>query len=729
MKGLLQLLLLTVSVSVGALNAYQRSSSIIVFEGDTKIAVVNQDSDTISIVDLKKTPIKITEIPVGSRPQSISFDQTTKTLIVVNQNEDALTFINSESYSIIGQKKTSRGPFGVVNDLSKFYVSNQLDNSIDVFDTSTFVHLANIEVDSEPRGLALSKNFRWLYATHFKTGQVSVVDTQSYKVISTIDLGSKASLSQSIAITEDGRTAFLPQTFVNDTNRNLQFDTTVFPSISIVDLEKRVNLRKKRLGLDIFDEPVGIPIEAILFDESLYILNAASNDLSILDINTFSGSGHIELGSHPLGITINSTGTKLYVDNSLDGTISVIDTHSKEETSVIEVTEIPLEPDLLAGKRLFNSSDDTRLAKDQWIACATCHFDGGADLASWFFPDGKRNTPSLYIAKHTPPFHWAGNLDEIHDVEETIRNIQGGSGLTMGDHGCNPACDQAQPNEGRSVGLDQLATYVKSLLFPSSFNNLKKLKSSSDVLLGEKLFFDEEVGCSTCHAPPLYQDGRRHNVNLSLQLNKPAIDTPSLLALRQTPPYLHDGSAKSIQDVIDLASIDDSHGQVSHLSQHESDSLIDFIMTIDISELLTVPRHYSSLQVPNKREPYIQNVFAKFHVNLDQTDDHIQLDVKLSESANVPTDIYLAIEMVGEPFAAFIDSSGLVESGAKTAPFASHTNPHDLLTQNVLSLTLNRNDLAAGEYLLHSVSVNSGTSIFARKLWLNHSTAKFSIDP
>jgi hypothetical protein len=152
-------------------------------------------------------------------------------------------------------------------------------------------------------------------------------------------------------------------------------------------------------------------------------------------------------------------------------------------------------------------------------------------------------------------------------------------------------------------------------------------------------------------------------------------------------------------------------------------------MTIDISELLTVPRHYSSLQVPNKREPYIQNVFAKFHVNLDQTDDHIQLDVKLSESANVPTDIYLAIEMVGEPFAAFIDSSGLVESGAKTAPFASHTNPHDLLTQNVLSLTLNRNDLAAGEYLLHSVSVNSGTSIFARKLWLNHSTAKFSIDP
>lgn len=728
MKRLTQIMLLTTSLSVGILKAYERSSSIVIFDEDTKLAVVNQDSATISIVDFAKNPEQIIEIPVGSRPQSIGFDQTTKTLIVVNQNEDALTFIDSESYSIIGQKKTGRGPFGVVTDSSKFYVSNQLDNSIDVFDTSTFVRLATIEVDAEPRGLALSNGFRWLYVTHFKNGQVSVVDTRNNEVISTIDLGSKASLSQSIALSEDGKTAFLPQTFLNDTNRNLQFDTTVFPSLSIVDLERKVNLRNKRLGLDIVDEPVGIPIEAITFNETLYILNAASNDLSILDLNTFSGSGHIELGSHPLGITLNSTGTKLYVDNSLDGTISVIDTQQKEITQVIEVTKIPLEPDLLAGKRLFNSSNDTRLAKDQWIACATCHFDGGADLTNWFFPDGKRNTPSLYSAGKTPPFHWAGNLDEIQDVEETIRNIQGGSGLAMGDHGCDPTCDQAQPNEGRSVDLDRLATYVKSLLFPSNFDNSEKLNSSSDALLGQQLFFDENVGCSACHAPPLYQDGKQHRVNLSLQRNGLAINTPSLLGLSQSPPYLHDGSAKSVKDVVNLASIDDSHGKVSHLSKHEIDSLIDFTLTIDISELLTAPRHYSALQAPNKRAPHTENVFAKFKVDLNHTDEHIELDVKISESANVPIDIYLAIELVGGPFAAFIDSSGIVGSGTNTTPFATHTDSHDLLTQNVLSLKLNKSDLTAGKYLLHSVSVNSGTSIFARRLWLNHSKAEFAIE-
>ncbi|MDG2117414.1 MAG: cytochrome c peroxidase [Gammaproteobacteria bacterium] len=728
MKRLLQFLVLTTSLAVGILEAHERSSSIVVFDGDTKIAVANQDSSTISIVDFRKSSEKITEIPVGSRPQSIGFDNTTKTLIVVNQNEDALTFIDSESYSIIGQKKTGRGPFGVVTDSSKFYVSNQLDNSVDVFDTSTFIKLATIGVDAEPRGLALSKGSRWLYVTHFKNGRVSVIDTTNNEVVSTIDLGSKASLSQSIALSEDGKTAFLPQTFVNDANRNLQFDTTVFPSLSIVDLERKVNLRNKRLGLDIVDEPVGIPIEAIAFNDTLYILNAASNDLSILDLNTFSGSGHIELGSHPLGITLNSTGTKLYVDNSLDGTITVIDTQRKKITQVIEVTNIPLEPDLLAGKRLFNSSNDTRLSKDQWIACATCHFDGGADLANWFFPDGKRNTPSLYAAGKTPPFHWAGNLDEIQDVEETIRNIQGGSGLAIGDHGCDPACDQAQPNKGRSADLDRLSAYVESLLFPSNFDNSKKLNSSSDPLLGQQLFFDEKVGCSACHAPPLYQDGKQHSVNLSLQRNRLAINTPSLLGLSQSPPYLHDGSAESIEDVVNLASIDDSHGEVSHLSQHEINSLIDFTMTIDISELLAQPRHYSALQAPAKRTPHTKNVFTKFEIDLNQSDAHVELDVKISESANVPIDIYLAIELVGGQFAAFIDSSGIMESGTKTTPFATHTDSHDLLTQNVLSLKLNKSDLTAGKYLLHSVSVNTGTSIFARALWLDHSTAEFTID-
>ena len=119
MKRFLQFLLLTTSLTVGVLEAYERSSSIVIFDDDTKIAVVNQDSASISIVDFAETPEKIIEIPVGSRPQSIAFDQTTKTLIVVNQNEDALTFIDSESHSIIGQKKNGQGTIRSCNRFFK----------------------------------------------------------------------------------------------------------------------------------------------------------------------------------------------------------------------------------------------------------------------------------------------------------------------------------------------------------------------------------------------------------------------------------------------------------------------------------------------------------------------------------------------------------------------------------------------------------------------------------
>ena len=88
------------------------------------------------------------------------------------------------------------------------------------------------------------------------------------------------------------------------------------------------------------------------------------------------------------------------------------------------MTQIPLDDDIKEGIRLFHTSNDTRMAKDQWISCATCHFNGGSDNLIWNFPDGLRSTPSLIASSHTGPFHWSGNLDELHYVEDTIRDLQ-----------------------------------------------------------------------------------------------------------------------------------------------------------------------------------------------------------------------------------------------------------------------------------------------------------------
>jgi len=87
--------------------------------------------------------------------------------------------------------------------------------------------------------------------------------------------------------------------------------------------------------------------------------------------------------------------------------MSVIDARTFEVTNTIGLTTIPLSAEVLQGKRIFNSAAAPVLTKDNWITCASCHFDGGMDGQTWQgFPDGPRNTPALFGVGETLPIQW-----------------------------------------------------------------------------------------------------------------------------------------------------------------------------------------------------------------------------------------------------------------------------------------------------------------------------------
>ncbi len=160
------------------------------------------------------------------------------------------------------------------------------------------------------------------------------------------------------------------------------------------------------------------------------MVNAASNDLSVLDLATRQLVAHIEVGDNPRGIVLSPDGATAYVNNTLAGTVSVVDTAAYTVTAVITVTDIPLPPILLKGKRLFHTSDDPRMAKNQWISCNTCHFEGEHDGRTWTFGfAGPRNTTSLLGMIETYPLRWSGEWDECADAEFANRKENFGSGL------------------------------------------------------------------------------------------------------------------------------------------------------------------------------------------------------------------------------------------------------------------------------------------------------------
>jgi YVTN family beta-propeller protein len=542
---------------------------------------VNPDSNSISVYSVVDRTV--TEVRTGANPQTVALAADNRTAFVVNHGENSVSFVALPAGPAERVEEVCRDPFAVVAHRERLFVSCFGEGSVVVIDVSSRTRAGVIQVERDPRGLAVSPSGDQLYVTHFTSGRVSVIDIDTGVVTQNISTLPDSNLSQSLFIDAATNLAYLPQTRSNSTNRALLFDTTVFPIVSVLDLSIPGNVPTKRIAIDIADRPSGIPIDAVRAGNRLFVVHAASNDLSVIDLDSGRVVAHLTVGAHPRGMALSPDGRRLYINNALDGTMTVVDVAELRVLETIAITTLPLPPHILNGKKLFHTSADTRLARDRWIACATCHFDGGMDRRTWFFRDGPRNTSSLRGSFATAPFHWSGDLDELADVENTIRIVQSGTGLAPGDSGCTPACDQAPPNGGRSSDLDDLVAFLRTLRHPQRREDL-----SAAAKLGREIFFSPSTRCAVCHPPPLFTDRRKHDLGTAVstdERNGPLIDTPSLLGVSHTAPYFHDGSADTVLDVLRRVFPDGTaHGEVSHLSEHELAYLASYVESIGMTD-------------------------------------------------------------------------------------------------------------------------------------------------
>ena len=192
--------------------------------------------------------------------------------------------------------------------------------------------------------------------------------------------------------------------------------------------------------------------------------------------------------------------------------------------------------------------------------------------------------------------HWSANFDEIQDFEHDMRGPFQGLGL-MSDEEFLDGRDHpmAAPKAGASAELDALAAYVASLdRFPASPARLDGGGLTEPAERGRALFEDPDRNCLACHASEtmtdsvLLPDGPLlHDVGTMTELSGTrlseeltGIDTPTLRALWNDPPYLHDGSAATIREVIDR-NIDDAHGVTSDLSDSERSDLVEYLLSIE----------------------------------------------------------------------------------------------------------------------------------------------------
>ncbi|MFK7998891.1 MAG: hypothetical protein AB8H86_04815 [Polyangiales bacterium] len=373
--------------------------------------------------------------------------------------------------------------------------------------------------------------------------------------------------------------------------RPLTFETSIRAGLRVVSAEGEEVWEERFL----FDNR-GLATAAVFSPrgDTLYVLDQAHRSIERLDrLNGEILGSLFDVGYGASGLGISRDGRTLFVNAETSRELRAYSVAamgpSPPQARVTLVLEEPLAEEVLRGRVLFEDSFDPRLARDGYIACASCHPGGDSDHRVWDFSDrgeGLRRTPPLFGRTLDGPLHWSANFDEVQDFENDIRHHFGGLGLMdPADFAANEDTLGA-PKAGLSEDLDALAAYVASLA--------EDLPSPQAETVAEGAAVFERQNCRDCHSGERYTDSalvdgvpRLHDVGTlgpgsGQRLGEPllGVDTPTLIGLWHSPRYLHDGSAATLREVLTTRDPEGRHGNVAGLPPAELDALLAFLESL-----------------------------------------------------------------------------------------------------------------------------------------------------
>jgi DNA-binding beta-propeller fold protein YncE len=611
------------------------STTIVYDAARNRVYNVNQDNDTISAID-PMTLMKTGELAVYRDPEALALAPNGK-LWVLHKDDYAIAIVNPDTLQI---EKGFRLPYasqpvGLVMSPTgdAAYVTLMARGKLLKLNPETGEVLAELVVGPTPRGVSVSADGSRIFVTRFVStttgGEVVEVDAAALSVTNrfllapdttTVDTDQKGrglpNFLFSVGLSPDGREGWVTGNKDNifrgplRDGLDLSQDNTVRPMVSILDLSQTTETQATRIDLDDRDLPTYVEFSPL--GDYAFVTVTGSNMVEVRDaytkgfVTALTGAGLAPRG------TVLGPKEQLFVQGSMERSVVVYDVSTVLDSSDIrsvKISDIPvvasekLPPDILLGKQVFSNSADGRMTIQGYLTCITCHFDGADDGQVYDFTsrgEGLRNTISLRGRRGAGQGNllWSGAFDEVQDFEEEIRDLFQGHGFIADDALAEGTRAQAlgDPKKGLSKELDAVAAYLATLehVSPSPFRN-DDGTLTADGAAGKELF--GKLGCDFCHSGADYTDsvtGRVHDVGTlkpssGTRGGKPllGLDTPSLLGVWESPPYLHDGSAPTLRDVLTTANPVDQHGFVSSLSEQQVDQLVSFLQQLDGDQVLS----------------------------------------------------------------------------------------------------------------------------------------------
>ncbi|NTY38193.1 DUF1929 domain-containing protein [Burkholderia diffusa] len=580
-----------------------------------RLWVVNPDNGSVSVIDTASNSL-VGEIPVGNEPRTVAINGTTA--VVTNKESASVSVLSTSSLSVVKTVAMPRAsqPYGVlIGSDGSTYVSLEATGQVLKFDTR-WNQTASVPVPGV-RHLSLSADGKRLFASRFitapqpgentKSVQTSVNGVPTGGTVTELNPGTLAQVRQmvlqfstlpdtilsgrgvpnylgALAISPDGANAWVPSKQDNiqrGTYRDgnpLDFQTTVRAVTSHLNLSTNT----EDLAGRVFHLNSGFATDAVYHPNGAYLFVSleTSREIAVLDAAGKREILRVAAGRAPDGVRLSSDGTKLYVRNFMDRTVEVYDLNPLLRNGILALPQLAtvstigtekLPANVLLGKQYFYDAQDTRLARDRWMSCASCHNEGTRDGRVWDFTslgEGLRRTINLRgrAGNGEGNMHWTGNFDEVQDFEGQIRTFAQGTGLmTNAQFNTGTRSQQLGDSKaGVSPDLDALAAYVTSLdVYSPSPNRNSDGTLTSAAVTGKTVF---AAKCASCHGGANFTDnyifsgtstGDLQNIGTLYEGSGkrlggplPGFTIPTLRDVWTTGPYLHDGSAPTVNDAI-----------------------------------------------------------------------------------------------------------------------------------------------------------------------------------
>lgn len=531
--------------------------------------------------------------------------------------ESTLCIIDTAQHRILDRIPTGHTTQAPVlsPDGQTLYACSRFDNEVLFIDLASRRITQRIPVPREPIAADITPDGHWLLvANHLQAGRadvsvvaatLSVIDTRTSRLDHNIPLPNGSSLLREVKVSPDGHHAVLAHQLSRFHLPTTQVERGWVNTSAATVIDLSNGTRLNTVLLDDIDAGAANPWAVAWSTDGrqLCVTHAGTHELSVInfpglleklaklpttadpkkpaedtaasrvasdvpnDLSFLVGlRRRIHLPATDRGPrALALIGNQAWIANYFTDSLALVDlaapTPAPTHIAVHPTTTPSIER---RGEALFN---DASICFQGWQSCSSCHSsDARVDGMNWDnLNDGignPKNAKSLLQAHATPPSMWLGIRTNAYvAVRAGIRN----SLFTV-----RPPAD-----------AEAIDAYLKSIRpIPGPKHVKGRLSASAE--RGRKLFQSDAVGCADCHKGELFTDLRFHDVGTVGKFDQPTdrFDTPSLVEVWRTAPYLHDGRAVTIRDVLTTANPGDRHGTTSHLKPAELNDLIEFILSL-----------------------------------------------------------------------------------------------------------------------------------------------------